>query len=237
MSTLKYSSDALDNILYESGEPLIHKKNLIKSQKSDSYKRLNLNKMPPTEISDYILSVFRKQKKQLTSFEVEDFRPPTASLSSYEEGDSSNLIDCLRKYMPELKLKPNDKFISMSVLIISSSAIRATELIRQLGTLRQDFGVGKCFAKHFKMEEQLKFFDSKCPSISIGTPNRLSKLFASGHKYFRMDSVQICIIDTHRDLKQRNIFEIPETCSDLLEFYTSNILPVLKTGNTKLIFF
>ena len=87
------------------------------------------------------------------------------------------------------------------------------------------------------MEEQLKFFNLKCPAISIGTPNRLSKLFASGHTYFTMDSVRICIIDTYRDLKQRNIFEIPETCSDLLEFYISNILPALKTGSTKLIFF
>ena len=238
MSDLKYSTDALDNTLYESGEPLNHKKNFSKKPKKDLDKRPNLNLMPPTEISDYILSVIRKTKKQLSPVEVEDLRPPMTSLSSYfEEGNGSNLFDCVRMHMPELKKVSGDKSIAMSVLIISSSAIRATELIRQLGSLRQDYGVGKCFAKHFKMEEQLKFFNSKCPAISIGTPNRFSKLFASGHTYFTMDSVRICIIDTYRDLKQRNIFEIPETCSDLLEFYISNILPALKTGTTKLIFF
>ena len=41
---------------------------------------------------------------------------------------------------------------TLRVLIISGSAIRATELIRQLGPLRQDLGVGKCFAKHFKID-------------------------------------------------------------------------------------
>lgn len=232
---MKYSPDALDNVLYEAGEPAVSKNVASKKIKTDTNKRPNINTMSPSEISDYIVSVTKKSKKNISPVECEDFRPPTISISAFESDDNSKLFECIEANIPDLKKIRRDD--TLRVLILSGSAIRATELIRQLSSLRQDLGVGKCFAKHFKIEDQLKFFDSKCPLISVGTPNRLLKLFASGHKYFTMDSVDICIIDTHRDAKQRNIFEIPETCSDLLDFYMSNILPELKLGNTKLIFF
>lgn len=186
-------------------------------------------------ISDYFVSIIKKSKKNVPTFEVEDFRPPSHALLSVESKDSSELSGCINSVLPDFKNMRRDDYLH--VLIISSSAIRATELIRQLGSIRQDLGVGKCFAKHFKIEDQLKFFDSKCPLISVGTPNRLSKLFASGHKYFTMDAVDLCIIDTHRDAKQRNIFEIPETCADLLDFYMAKILPALDSGKAKLVFF
>lgn len=232
---MKYSPDALDDVLFEAGEPVIQKAGVSKKLKVDSTKRPSLNTMKPLEISDYIVSVIKKSKKNLSSVEAEDLRPPTADICSFESTDSSKLFECVKMNMHDLKNISRDN--TLRVLIISGSAIRATELIRQLGPLRHDLGVGKCFAKHFKIEDQLKFINSKCPLISVGTPNRLSKLFASGHTYFSMESVNLCIIDTHRDAKQRNIFEIPETCSDLLDFYMSNILPALKSGNTKLVFF
>ena len=232
---MKYSTDALDDTLYEAGEPIVSKPKLSKTPKFDTNKRLSLNKMLPTEISDYIFSTVRKIKKQLTSVEIDDLRPPTNTLLSYDSENSTKLSECITS-----NIKYTDQMVrdnTMRILVISSSAIRATELIRQLGSLRQEYGVGKCFAKHFKLEDQLKFFDSKCPLVSVGTPNRLSKLFSAGHDYFKMDSVILCIVDTYRDQKQRNIFEIPETCADLLDFYISNILPALNSGKTKLVFF
>ena len=232
---MKYSTDALDDTLYEAGEPILPKNNLVKKIKIDSFKRPKLNSMSSSDISDYIYSFIKKSKKYGILADAEDLFPPFGTLCSYDRGESTNLAECIKfNFDDVLNIKRDN---ALRILIISSSAIRATELIRQLGPLRQDLGVGKCFAKHFKIEDQLKFFDSKCPSISIGTPNRLIKLFSSGHKYFTMDSVDLCVIDTHRDLKQRNIFEIPETCSDLLEFYISNILPALKSSKSKLIFF
>lgn len=232
---MKYSTDALDDILYEAGEPTASKNNLKKKVKVDTSKRLKLNSMSSSEMSDYIYSFIKKSKKHSVIADVEDMFPPMESLHSYDTGDSTNLSECIKfNFSDILNIKRDN---TLHVLVISSSAIRATELIRQLGSLRQDLGVGKCFAKHFKIEDQLKFFDSKCPSISVGTPNRLAKLFSSGHKYFTINSVDLCIIDTQRDMKQRNIFEIPETCSDLLDFYISNILPSLKLSKTKLVFF
>lgn len=232
---MKYSPDALDDIQYEAGESVPVKTSLAKKKKSESFKRPDLNTMSPSELSDYIVSMIKKSKKNLTTIEVEDFRPPSHAILSFESQDSSNLSGCINSSLPEFENMRRDD--SLHVLILSGSAIRATELIRQLGSIRQDLGVGKCFAKHFKIEDQLKFFDSKCPLISVGTPNRLSKLFSSGHKYFTMDTVDLCIIDTHRDAKQRNIFEIPETCTDLLDFYMANILPTLASGSAKLVFF
>ena len=232
---MKYSTDALDDTLYEAGEPTLPKNKSLKKVKVDIIKRPKLNSMSPSEISDYIYSIIKKSKKHGLIADAEDLLPPFEAIGSYGTGDGTKLTECIKfNFNDVLNIKRDN---ILRVLIISSSAIRATELIRQLGSLRQDLGVGKCFAKHFKIEDQLKFFDSKCPSLSVGTPNRLAKLFSCGHKYFNMGSVDLCIIDTQRDLKQRNIFEIPETCSDLLDFYISNILPALKSNKTKLIFF
>ena len=190
---MKYSPDALDDVLYESGEPSVSKSSNTKKIKSDVARRPDINTMSASEISDYIASVIKKSKKHVSPLEVDDVQPPTASVHSFQSDNNSKLYECVKCFLPELKTMRRDD--ALHVLILSGSAIRATELIRQLGSLRQDLGVGKCFAKHFKIEDQLKFFNSKCPLISVGTPNRLSKLFGSGHKYFTMDTVDLCIID------------------------------------------
>lgn len=229
------SPDALDNIQYEAGEPVIRNKSQSKASKMKRNESKSLNLMESDEMSNYIVSILKKSKKELSLAEIENLVPRTDSLVSFFSEDSSNLFECIKKNMDDEKNFNRDG--KLKILILSSSAIRATELIRQLGSLRQNYGVGKCFAKHFKIEDQLKFFDANCPTISIGTPNRIAKLFAADHKYFDMSSVKLCIIDTHRDLKQRNIFEIPETCSDLLDFYINFVTPSLKSGATKLIFF
>lgn len=232
------SPDDLDETLYESGEPVRANKNVQKKDKSklESSKRPRLNSMQPQELSDYIISSLKKNKT-FSLLELEDLRPPSYALSSFEHGDGTKLFECISHNFNDNIKSLQQSTSEMKILVLSSSAIRATELIRQLGNLRQQCGVGKCFAKHFKIEEQIKFFDSKRPGISIGTPNRLLKLFSSGHSYFDIDTVKLCIIDTNRDQKQRNIFEIPETCSDLLNFYVSLLFPALKSGNMKLVFF
>ena len=229
------SPDALDNIQYEAGEPVSQSKSKSKTSKAKKNDIKILNSMESTEISDYLFSILKKSKKELSAVEIEALTPPADSLVSFFSENSSNLFECVNKNFCDITNLKRD--FKLKILILSSSAIRATELIRQLGNLRQTLGVGKCFAKHFKIEDQLKFFDANRPAISIGTPNRIAKLFSAEHKYFDMSSVKLCIIDTHRDVKQRSIFEIPETCSDLLDFYINFVAPSLKSGVTKLVFF
>lgn len=235
-SDLKYSPDDLDTGLYEAGDAPV---NISKKSKEPKKKNLKQqpNAMSGQELCDYLVLMASRNDKSLSAMELGDLRPPTSGLVSFNSPNSSNLLGCIKTTFPDWKSVLNKKKACLSVLIITSSAIRATELIKQLSSIRVHSGIGKCFAKHFKIEEQLEFFSSNRPAIAVGTPNRLQKLFSSSHAYFNFESVKLCIIDTQRDAKERNIFEIPETCTDLLMFYRTSILPALKDNRVKLVFF
>ncbi len=241
--TQKFSSpDDLECDLYVAGEDTVPVSiSSIKPQKdtskNDKTKRPDLLALPSSELSDYILSTFKRYKKNLSSIELEDLRLPSSSFATFKASNPEELASQLKTHLPDHKRDLTHSSKHLRVLVLSSSAIRATEIIRLFGGLRKQCGIGKCFAKHFKIDEQLKFFDTKRPAISVGTPNRLVKLFAAGHQYFKFEDIKLIMIDIHRDQKQRNIFEIPETCVDLLDFYSETIRPALAAGKCKLVFF
>lgn len=239
------SPDDLDCDVYEAGDDIVTvdttstKNSLPKKApgSKDTLKRPDLLNMSVSEVSEYVLSTFKRNRKSLSPVELQDLRIPSYACSIIKAGDSEDLAKEIKQLLPDHNNLLSKTSNRLSVLVISSSAIRATEIIRFFGGLRQQCGIGKCFAKHFKIEEQLSFFNNKRPAIAVGTPNRLIKLFASGHEYFNFDDVKLVMIDTYRDQKQRNIFEIPETCVDLLDFYSNTIRPSLEADNCKLVFF
>lgn len=239
------SPDDLDCQIYEAGDDVISlaadssNNELPKKapRSKDTLKRPDLLNMSVTEVSEYMLSTFKRNRKTLSPVELQDLRIPSFACSFIKAGDSEDLSKEIKKLLPDHNNLLSKTSNRLSVLVISSSAIRATEIIRFFGGLRKQCGIGKCFAKHFKIEEQLSFFNTVRPAIAAGTPNRLIKLFAAGHEYFNFDDVKLVMIDTYRDQKQRNIFEIPETCVDLLDFYSNTIRPSLEADNCKLVFF
>lgn len=70
------------------------------------------------------------------------------------------------------------------VLIVSASGIRAVEVIRALPLFAEAAKIGKLFAKHLKVAEQVYFLENTCTHICVGTPNRIDKLISDG-KFLR----------------------------------------------------
>lgn len=66
------------------------------------------------------------------------------------------------------------------VLIVSSSGVRAVEVIRSLPLFAEAAKIGKLFAKHLKVPEQVYFLEKTCTHICVGTPNRIDKLITDG---------------------------------------------------------
>jgi len=66
------------------------------------------------------------------------------------------------------------------VLIVSSSGIRSVDVIRALPLFAEAAKVGKLFAKHLKVPEQVHFLNNTVTHICTGTPNRIEKLIADG---------------------------------------------------------
>ncbi|XP_005097782.1 protein CMSS1 [Aplysia californica] len=116
------------------------------------------------------------------------------------------------------------KLGSPCLLIITSSAIRAVELNRQI----KDFLDGKCkvaklFAKHMKVEDQKKFLSKTNCQVGIGTPGRISVLIKQGALH--IESLVGVVLDWNwRDQKLKRLVDIPEVRGDLMTLLREHLL-------------
>lgn len=120
------------------------------------------------------------------------------------------------------------------VLVISSSAIRAVELNREL----QDFKTDKCkcvklFAKHFKLEDQQKYLGKTPCHLGIGTPNRILALLKLNALH--LDDIKAVVLDYNwRDVKAKKIIDIPDIKKDLLNLMKEYLLPHIHNTKCKI---
>lgn len=96
------------------------------------------------------------------------------------------------------------------ILIITSSAMRAQNIIKNMRTLR--LNSAKLYAKHMKVDDQLKSLQSQVCHYAIGTPNRILKLIVLQPEI--VSHLEVLIVDGWRDLKKRSVLDIPECLSD-----------------------
>ncbi|KAG9070297.1 hypothetical protein KI688_009634 [Linnemannia hyalina] len=122
------------------------------------------------------------------------------------------------------------------VLIVSASGVRAVEVIRALPLFAEAAKVGKLFAKHLKVSEQVYFLENTCTHICVGTPNRIDKLISDG--VLDLSRLELVLIDAHTDAKKRTILDIQEIRVDLFKMLGLEALEdKFKAGQTKLGFF
>ena len=129
-------------------------------------------------------------------------------------------------YLDELCDKSCRNF---KVLLFISSFDR-----RNLTKLREKCKIGKLFAKHIKMKDQLAFLSTQNVPIAIGTPGRVKAIMDTDCSH--LDQIRFIIIDVVRDAKLRSIFDIPETSKPLLDIIFRGKLDTLSVGRAKLAF-
>lgn len=94
------------------------------------------------------------------------------------------------------------------VIVLTSSAPRAVDIVRFLTQFQPGTKIGKFFARHKKMDGQASFLEQNSCIFAVATPNRMSKLIEQGKldisytKLFVLDS-------TFLDKKKRTIWEQP----------------------------
>lgn len=95
------------------------------------------------------------------------------------------------------------------MLIVCSSALRTIELIKQLTTFKGEAKVLKLFAKHIKIEEQVKLLQKGITHIGVGTPGRISALVE--REGLNLQALSYLVLDWNwRDQKLRRMADIPE---------------------------
>lgn len=109
------------------------------------------------------------------------------------------------------------------LLVLCSSAIQCTHVIKSISTKLIKPKIAKLFAKHFKIEEQLESLSKEYFPIAIGTPNRVSKLIELGALSLRR--CMIVLVDITEDSKKFNILSLNEVKNDFYRLLYQQIHP------------
>nr|XP_061799921.1 protein CMSS1-like [Nerophis lumbriciformis] len=122
---------------------------------------------------------------------------------------------------------------SVVLLIVCSSALRAIELIKQLTTFKGEAKAVKLFAKHIKIEEQMKLLQKGVIHIGVGTPGRISDLINKDG--LNLQALRFLVLDWNwRDQKSRSLMGIPEIKRDVFKLLESGILDRCKADKVKI---
>ncbi|XP_042350107.1 protein CMSS1, partial [Plectropomus leopardus] len=122
---------------------------------------------------------------------------------------------------------------SVVLLVVCSSALRTIELIKQLTAFKGEAKAVKLFAKHIKIEEQVKLLQKGVTHIGVGTPGRISALIEK--EGLSLQALRYVVLDWNwRDQKLRRMVDVPEVKLDFMKLLESGILTGCKEDKVKI---
>ncbi|XP_072471476.1 protein CMSS1 isoform X2 [Notamacropus eugenii] len=148
---------------------------------------------------------------------------------------SHSLSSYLKQICPKwAKLRKNHKEKkSLVMLIICSSALRALELIRSTSAFKGECKVLKLFAKHIKIQEQVKLLEKGVVHLGVGTPGRIKALIQQD--VLNLNSLKYLVFDWNwRDQKLRRLMDIPEIRKEVLELLEMRLISLCRADSLKL---
>ncbi|GER41661.1 ATP-dependent RNA helicase DDX1 [Striga asiatica] len=131
------------------------------------------------------------------------------------------------KHLQEGKIQPG----SPAVLVISSSALRSLELLRELRSLTKECHAAKLFSKHMKIEEQVSVLTNRV-NIASGTPSRIKKLI--NMEALGMSRLALIVLDMYTDVKGYSLFTLPQIRDEFWDLYKSYLHKKLLEGDLRL---
>lgn len=85
-------------------------------------------------------------------------------------------------------------------------------------THRKKYRIGKLFAKHIKLQQQIDLLRKNSVPVAVGTPSRTLALLKETDL---LNEVACLVIDSAKDVKTRTIIHMTETCAPLLGIITA----------------
>lgn len=133
------------------------------------------------------------------------------------------------------KTDPHTPKGSPFVIVLTYSALRAVDIIREVKKLELKTVVGKLFARHLKIEEQITLLQKNDIHLVVGTPNRVLKL--SEHGALSWSRCQLLIVDANKNEKEFSIFTMKEVKSDVWTLYQKYVHRQVREKGTKICLF
>lgn len=131
------------------------------------------------------------------------------------------------KHLQEGKVDPGNP----AVLVISLSALRSLELLRELRPFTKECHAAKLFSKHMKIEEQVSLLKNRV-NIACGTPSRIKKLIDM--EALCLSRLSVIVLDMHADVKGYSLFTLPQVRDEFWDLYKSHFHHRLLEGNFRI---
>ncbi|KAM6500820.1 U3-containing 90S pre-ribosomal complex subunit domain containing protein [Amanita muscaria] len=180
----------------------------------------------PGELSTYLSSLQATTLSELSSLELEDVRIPEYSVADTRAWTGARTLDVLvefiEKVSPTLRTRLGQRpknSGSPTLFFLAGAALRVADVTRILKDkkLKGSKGgeVAKLFGKHFKLAQHIAYLKKMKVGVAVGTPGRIGKLLQETDGLSISALTHIIFDATHRDAKNRNLFDIPETREDI----------------------
>jgi len=151
------------------------------------------------------------------------------------KGDA-NVTDFLQQAFPQLQKIASDKsqreMGQPFVLLLSSSAVRANELAKDLRVKLRNLKTAKLFAKHLKVDAQVEVLQSEFNALAVGTPNRLMKLLEMNA--MSLARCRLVVLDSSfKDSKSFDLLTLPGVAKDTALLLRGHVLPAMLARKEK----
>ncbi|XP_013886003.1 protein CMSS1 isoform X5 [Austrofundulus limnaeus] len=185
----------------------------------------------PSDLQDLVAQYFSDKRSVIERDELQLQNSCFLSSNDLTHSLSSYLKQVCPKWA-KIQKQHTDKS-SVVVLIVCSSAVRTIELIKLLTAFKGKAKVVKLFAKHIKIEEQVKLLQKGVTHIGVGTPGRIGALI--DREGLTLQALRYVILDWNwRDRKLRRMIDISEVKGDLMKLLDSGILTTCKEDKVKI---
>ncbi|CAH9131507.1 unnamed protein product [Cuscuta epithymum] len=144
-------------------------------------------------------------------------------------GPSWNSLLCKNTLVAE-KVEPGHP----ALLVISSSAIRSLELLRELRPFTRECPAAKLFSKHMKIEEQVSVLKNRV-NIASGTPSRIKKLIDM--EALGLSRLSVLVLDMQMDVKGYSLLTLPQVRDEMWDLYKSYFHEKVLEGTLRMCLF
>jgi len=233
--------DDADEVIEENcvdEQPVIKEQDKMKKHKRKSISKLLEKRgdipLVPWDLTSAITTHF---KDRLTSVELDEVvltDEHVALCNDLTFTPSSFLRSLVVHWKKLVKKQLTGSPGSPLIVVICSSGLRAANFIRAIPDFKIDGSkISKLFAKHLKVEDQVKFLENNRTHIGVGTPNRIQVLIENGALH--LDHVKYVVLDwSWRDGKYQRLVDIKAVRSDLMTLLAKHLIAVVRTGRVKL---
>ncbi|TFY81961.1 hypothetical protein EWM64_g2044 [Hericium alpestre] len=180
---------------------------------------------PPVMLADYLSAMQAKSFSKMSAIELQDRQIPV---------------------VPTLHTRLSQRTKASgapTLLFLTGAALRVADVTRTLRSkqLRGEKGgeVAKLFAKHFKLEEHVKYLKRTKVGCAVGTPGRIGKLLCETDALAISALTHIVLDVSYRDKKNRSLLDIPETRDEVFRTVLGapQVLQAIRAGKIQIVLF